>query len=242
MAAVVLTEARLGPSAAGWVAALPVCLAVAEVAVMLDAGTRAAGAMALSAAMHVPAQVVFAVLFACVLRRWGVTAGAAAGGLGYVACSLGLSGLPGALIVPCAFPAVMLAPRAMAAGRPRAGSPRRPLEAALTCAVASVFVGAAVTVSRLAGPEMGGAVAAFPTMSTTLAVVVANRDGQLAGVHALTGLVRSLPCYLAFTLVIAVALPSFGVAAIALGVLACALIARPTRRRIPVVRQPVLAQ
>jgi hypothetical protein len=35
-----------------------------------------------------------------------------------------------------------------------------------------LIVGAAVLTSRIAGPEMAGAVAAYPTMCTTLAVAV----------------------------------------------------------------------
>jgi hypothetical protein len=41
-----------------------------------------------------------------------------------------------------------------------------------------------------------GAVAALPTVSTTLAVAIVARDGAQAGGHALSGLVRSLPSYL----------------------------------------------
>ena len=46
-----LVERRLGPSAGGWVTALPVGFAVAVIAVTLDAGPRAASTLALSAAM-----------------------------------------------------------------------------------------------------------------------------------------------------------------------------------------------
>ena len=60
MAAAFLIERRLGPSAAGWVAALPVAFAVAVVALSVDTTAHVAAAMALSAAAHVPAQVVSA--------------------------------------------------------------------------------------------------------------------------------------------------------------------------------------
>src|SRR5919108_876484 len=55
MAAAALIEPRLGPSAAGWVAALPVTFAVAVLAVMLHARTPPAGTMAPSAPTPVPA-------------------------------------------------------------------------------------------------------------------------------------------------------------------------------------------
>jgi hypothetical protein len=242
MVAAVLIERRLGPSAAGWVAALPVSFAVAVLAVTLDAGTGTASTMALSASTHVPAQVLFGVVFAAVLIRRGLALGTMAGTLAYVGCSIVLAGVPAALVVVSAIPVLAFAPRLMTDSRPRLGSPRRPSTTVLTCATASLIVGAAVVTSRLAGPEAAGAVLAFPTMSAILAIAVVTRDGSLAGAHALTGLVRSLPCYLAFGLVVIVAAPSIGLAAIALGLLACALAAHATWRRVPVAGQPALAQ
>ena len=79
-------------------------------------------------------------------------------------------------------------------------------------------------------------------MSALLAITVVIRDGPLAGAHSLTGLVRSLPCYLAFGLVVVVAAPSLGLAAIALGLAACLGAARATWRAVPVVAQPAPAR
>ena len=235
LAAATLIEGRLGAAAAGWVAALPLSFAVAVSAVSLDAGAATAGAMALSAATHVPAQVAFALAFAGVLVRRGLLAGLGAGVVAYLASALALAAFPGALVMACALPALALAPRLMPdvqARRP--GAPRRRSVMALTCAAAAGFVGVAVFTSRLAGPELAGAVAAFPAVSSTLAVAVVASDGRSAGAHALAGVVRSLPCYLAFCLVIVLAAPSLGVAAIALGLLACAAAAAATWRRVPV--------
>lgn len=242
MAAAVSIERRLGPSAAGWVAALPVSFAVAVAAVTLDAGTGTAGTMALSAATHVPAQAMFGIAFAAVLTRRGLGLGTVAGALAYVGGSIVVGGAPAALVVVSAIPVLALAPRLMPGARPRLGSPRRWQTTALTCVSASFIVGATVVTSRLAGPEAAGAVLAFPTMSALLAITVVIRDGPLAGAHALTGLVRSLPCYLAFGLVVIVAAPSIGFAAIALGLVACLGAARATWRGVPVVGQPVRAQ
>jgi hypothetical protein len=74
-------------------------------------------------------------------------------------------------------------------------------------------------------------------MSLVLAVDVVTRDGRSAGVHALSGLVRSLPCYLAFCLVVVFAAPSLGPASAALGLLACVTAARVTWRGVPVTRR-----
>jgi hypothetical protein len=69
-----------------------------------------------------------------------------------------------------------------------------------------------------------------------------TREGPEAGAHALTGLVRSLPCYLAFCLVVALTAPSAGLAAVALGLLACLGAAFATWRGVPVARRPALAE
>ena len=137
MAAAARIERRLGPSAAGWVAALPIAFAVAVVAVSLDAGSRPAGTMALSAATHVPAQVVFGVVFAGVLMRRGLIIGVAAGTAAYVACSALVADVPAALAVASAMPVLAFAPRFMVADRPRPGSPRRWSTTALTSVAAS---------------------------------------------------------------------------------------------------------
>ena len=236
MAAAISVERRLGPSAAGWVAALPVSFAVAAVTVTLDAGTGTASTMALSAATHVPAQVMFAIVFAAVLTRRGLGLGNGRRGLRlcrrldrpWRCTSRGRRGFRD----PFAS-----ARAAFDAQRPATlGSPRCWQTTALTCASASFIVGATVVTSRLAGPEAAGAVLAVPTMSALLAITVVIRDGPLAGAHALAGLVRSLPCYLAFGLVVIVAAPSVGLAAIALGLVAClgaapGNLARRARRR-----------
>lgn len=242
MAAAALIGQRLGPSAAGWVVALPVSFAVAVVAVTLDAGARTASTMALSAGTHVPAQIAFAVVFAGVLPRRGVFAGGAGATVAYVASGVALTNLPDVLVLVCAVPALVFAPRFMPEGRPRTASQTRWQAMALTCVVSSLIVGAAVLTSRVAGPHAAGAVVAFPTMSTTLAVVLVARDGPLAGAHALAGLVRSLPCYLVFCVVIVLTTPSLGLAGIALALLACVAAGRATWRGVPVARRPAPAR
>jgi hypothetical protein len=242
IAAAALTERRLGPSAAGWVAALPVSLAIALAAVALDAGERTAAAMALSAATHVPAQVLFAAAFAAVLTRHGALLGGAAGTLAYVACAIALALLPDVAAIVAAVPLLAVAPRIMTASPPRVGSPGRWSSTAMTCAVASVFVGVAVLTTRLAGPVTAGAIAAFPSMSTTLAITVIARDGPAAGVHVLAGLLRSLPCYLTFCLVVVLAVPSVGLPAVALAILGCVAAGRITWRAVPLAPHVVAAE
>lgn len=233
MAVATLAERRLGPSAAGWLAALPVSFAVVAAAVAIAAGDSTARTMALSAATHVPAQIVFAVVFAAVLTRRGVLLGAAAGALAYVACSLIVTDIPSMLAVALAVPALALAPGLMAVGRPRVSSPGHWTTTLTTCVASAIVVGSALLTISCVGPVAAGAVAAFPTLSATLAVVIVHRDGPSAGAHALGGLVRSLPCYLTFCLVVVLAAPSVGLPAIALALLACLATGHLTWRTVP---------
>ena len=227
-------ERRLGPSAAGWVAALPLGFAVAVLAVAFDGGAGAARTMVLSAATHVPAQVAFGCVFALALTRRGLVAGGTAATAAYVAGSIAVAGLPPTLAVAAAVPMLALAPRLIRTPRPRPGSPRGRRATAMTCAAASLIVATAVLTSRLAGPAAAGAVAAFPTISATLVVAVVRRDGSPAGAHALLGLLRSLPCYLTFCLIAVFAVPSIGVPALALALLGCLAVGTVAWQRVPV--------
>jgi hypothetical protein len=241
MAAATLIERQLGPSAGGWLVALPVSFAVAVCAVTLDAGAQTASTMALSAAAHVPAQILFAAAFASVLKDRGLLVGGAVGALTYVTCAIALAPLPAVVPILAALPLLALAPRLLPAGRPRPGSPRSCASTAMICTAASILVGAAIVTTRLAGPVAAGAFAAFPTLSTTLLIAVAAHDGRAAGAQVLVGLSRSLPCYLTFCLVIAAATPSVGLPAIALALPACAAAGRITWQAVPLAPRAVTA-
>ena len=88
------------------------------------------------------------------------------------------------------------------------------------CLSAAVAVLGSTLASQAGGPVIGGAVAAFPTMSGTLAVAVTAQASRREGADVLTGLVRSLPCFFTFALTIAICarhlgLWSFAIAAVA---------------------------
>jgi hypothetical protein len=215
------------------VLAAPLVIVLTVIAVAVDTTPRAAGWMAMSAATHVLAQVAFGVAFARVLRQRGPLFGISCGALVYLACSLLVQYLPDAFAVVVAVAALALGPQLMPAGQPQRPAPRHWSSTTLTCLSAAVVVAVALLSSRLAGPDVAGAIAAFPTMCTTLTVVAVARDGATAGVHALGGLIRSLPCYLAFCLVVAITTPMLGIAAVGLGLLACLGMATFTWRRVP---------
>jgi hypothetical protein len=213
-------ERRLGPAAGGWTTALPLGFAVTLVTVALTAGPTTAGIVAASAIGHVPAQVVFGLLFGAVLTRRGLLAGAIAGALGYLAASVALDRLPLDVAVFLALIALAGGTRLATSKSPRGSHPRKPSAVVVVCLSAAAAVLGSTLVSRSAGPVAGGAVAAFPTMSGALAVAVTAQGSRSEGAEVLTGLVRSLPCFFVFALSIAICarylgLWSFAIAAIA---------------------------
>ncbi|HMK97838.1 MAG TPA: hypothetical protein VK425_09855 [Acidimicrobiales bacterium] len=235
-------ERRLGPSAAGWVAALPVAFAVAATGVDLGSGGRAAATMALSAAGHVPAQIAFASSFAAVLRRLGLLRGVVAGTASYALVSLLVGGLGPVERVVAAVVALFIGPRLICRARPASVTvgDGRPLPVVMSCASAALVVAMAMLATSLAGPAAAGTIAAFPTMSAALASVVGRRRGRQAAIDALYGLTRSLPCYFAFCLVVGLVAPTTPLpASIAVALATSIVTASFTWRAIPTPGRPL---
>jgi hypothetical protein len=205
-----LIERRLGPAAGGWATALPISIAIAIVALTLADGSHSAAMLAANAASHVPAQLLFALVFAVALRRWGLTAGVTTGAVAYVIGSLALADLSTVIGLILAAPALILTPRMLPTST-HIERRQRPWHATvLTCASGSLVVAAALITSRAAGPALGGVVAAFPTMSSALTAAVTLQDSRGAGSAVLRGLVRSLPCYFTFALTVSLSIPTLG--------------------------------
>ena len=198
-------EGRLGPAAGGWIAGLPIAFAVTLFAVARTMGATTASQVAASAAGHVSAQVAFGLIFGAVLVQRGLAAGAIAGVLGYLTASMALAQLPQyaaiALGVAALAAASLLIPRQPS----RTRRPRKPATIIVICLSAAVAVLAATLASRAAGPVAGGAVAAFPATSATLAVSIAAQGKRNDAANVAFGLISSLPCFLAFALTVAAA-------------------------------------
>jgi hypothetical protein len=234
MFAAVCAEQRCGATTGGWVAALPVSLPIGVLTIAIDSGPHIADRLLWSVAAHVGAQVLFAAVFAAVLRCLGPLRGLLAGTAAYGGLSVILAGLPAPAAAAFAVPVLIVAPRLV----PTYGSPgtssKAPAVTALTCLGASLVVAATVFGSRAAGPAIGGALAAFPTVSSLLALIIATRASRSAGVDALAGLVRCLPCYLAFCLCASITMPAIGTPTVPLALIASLLIGRLTWRSITI--------
>jgi hypothetical protein len=155
-----------------------------------------------------------------------------------------LEGLPAVLAAAAAIPALLAGPRLVASRQPssRPKVAQRRAGPELLCLVAALIVGGAMVTSRLAGPSAAGAIAAFPVMSATLAISLGRSEGRLAAARALQGLVRSLPCYLTFCLVVATTAPRLPLPwSIALALTASVMTGRLTWKRLPVAVTPAPA-
>ena len=184
MFAATRVESRLGAAAGGWVTALPISFAI--VVSLLGASQRQlAAGLAASSAAHLAAQVLFAVLTGALLLRGGVLLAGLVGLAGYLGSSLLLAQLPNLIAIGLGGLALLLAPRLFPPALPRQGeTSRRP--AGLIGLSAALVVGAAVLASQVAGPGIGGAVAAFPTVSGALCVAVSRPDVR-QGIGVLSG-------------------------------------------------------
>ena len=199
-------QRRLGSEAAGWVAAVPTTIPIAVLAVGFQSGSQAAASLTLTAAAHVPAQILFAVTFAALMRRSGVAIGFVAGAFVFLATSVVIAFVPVPIAIAAAVAALVIGPRLLASPiEPAvAQAARSNPNAVLACTAAVVVVAAVIGVVRLAGPLVGGVVAAFPTLSSTITVAIVRSNGRLAGVGVLAGLVRGLPFYFVYLVTVSV--------------------------------------
>ncbi len=226
-------QRRLGPEAAGLVGALPMTMPIAVLAVAASLGDPGASAFALAAATHVPAQVVFGVVFAAVMRRRGPLRGLAAGVASFAAASWAISFIPTPEAVILAVPALAAGPVLLGRwrGDRSAVAAKRP-GSVLTCAAGALVVAAVLGSVRLGGPVAGGLFAALPALSATLAIAVARSSGQHAGADAASGMVRGLPVYFAFVLATGLLASTIGtLPAVATGLSASVAIGVVTWRR-----------
>jgi hypothetical protein len=81
--------------------------------------------------------------------------------------------LPQDIVVVLALTALAGGTRLVTSENPRASRPRKPSATVIVCLSAAAVVLGPTLASRVGGPVAGGAVAAFPIMSGTLAVAAA---------------------------------------------------------------------
>jgi hypothetical protein len=168
-------------------------------------------------------------------RRAPLAAGLVAGTAAFAALSLVLAFIPAPVAAAGAVPSLLAGRRLL----PGVGAPAGEGsggDVVVRAVVALAVIAAVLTAVRAAGPGTGGAVAAYPALTATLAALVGRERGTVAVEHLLGGVVRGLSGYLVFCVALACTAPSLGIAlAASLGVAACAIAFAATWRgvRIP---------
>jgi hypothetical protein len=168
-------------------------------------------------------------------RRAPLAAGLVAATAAFAALSLVLAFIPAPVAAAGAVPSLLAGRRLL----PGVGAPAGEGsggDVVVRAVVALAVIAAVLTAVRAAGPGIGGAVAAYPALTATLAALVGRERGTVAVEHLLGGVVRGLSGYLVFCVALACTAPSLGIAlAASLGVAACAIAFAATWRgvRIP---------
>jgi hypothetical protein len=196
---------RIGAAAAGWVAALPIAFGVASAAIAVTQNHTDASLIALSAAGHVAPMVAYAVAFVRLTTRLGAVRGFLLATVVYVAASVAVIPAPeiariviGVLAIVVAEFSMARQPRAIRTGE----SPTR-MQRMLSLGSAALVVAFITVANHYSGPGLAGAIGAFPTMSTTIALFIAHSSGVRHANSAMGGMVTSLPVYLTYCLVFA---------------------------------------
>lgn len=198
-------EMRLGPAAAGWFAALPIAFGVATATIALTSSAENAALVSLSAVGHVGPMVAYAVAFVLLTKRYGAWRGFALATLVYAITSILVIPVPEIARVTLGVLAIALGTWFMSR-QPRAthiAQAASTTQQMLSLASAGVVVGLITVADNVSGPDLAGALGAFPTMSTTIALFIAYRSGVRNANSVMRGLMKSLPIYVTYSLVFA---------------------------------------
>lgn len=206
---VTLIGRRWGPSAAGWVSALPIVAGPILLTMAIEQGTSFVATAAANTLLAVIAVLVFCLAYAWASGRMGVAGsmcaalaayGAAVAGMQLVELPL-LQGF--ALVLAVLALAPRLFPQLQAAGERSAKQPNdlplRMLAGALLC----------LTVTYAAaglGPRLSGFFAMFPVMGTILVGFSHRASGREYAVNVLLGMVRGYYAFATFCVVLSLLL------------------------------------
>jgi hypothetical protein len=221
-----LAGRRWGPAVGGWLVGLPLTSAPVAVVLTAEHGTDFAAAAALGILGGVASQAVFAVAYACVAELRGMWATLLVSLVAFAACTVVLWRAPLPLVGMCAVAVIVLvaALAVLVRAAPSLAAPvavplpRWDLPARVVLATA--FVVLVTAVAGALGPRLSGLITPFPIYAAVLTLFAHRLLGPSAAVATLRGLVLGLFAFVAFFVVLAMALPRIGWAAFAVAALA----------------------
>lgn len=242
MAGVTLAGRRWGPATAGWLSAFPVVSAPILLFMALEQGPAFTATAAVGTLSAVLAILTFGLAYARAATRlaWPLSLAIGMGAYALAVATLHQHGPSLAQAAPLVLLALLLAPRLYPAS---ADSPHTPPARPAQDLLLRMLAGAVLTllVTQFAaslGPGLSGMFAMFPVMASVLTVFTHRHDGPSAAVKLLKGSVLGYYAFATFCTVLALTLPSRGVAFSFLAALCAALSIQAISRLALQRRQP----
>lgn len=211
---------RFGQSVAGWLIAFPWTSAPVSFFLAVDHGIPFAAAAARGSIAAIAAECAFVLAYAWTARGWPVALGL--GTLAYAAAGLGMQFVVlDPLVLAALMAALLLVTLRLLPQRERrvVAPPRPPAwDLPVRVVVTTAIVILITTVAPTLGPYGSALVATFPLFASVLAVFAERHQGHGSAVDVLRGLVNGLFGFMAFFVVIALALGPLGFIAFAVAV------------------------
>jgi len=227
VACVTLVARRLGPSSAGFLAALPVVAGPIIGLLVAAHGNEFGATAALGTAIGTGATMIFAIVYAVLAQRLRPVACLLASYAAYFTAAGASIAIPVTWPFAIAVPVItyVLVMRAF----PRTSAPLKPLPAPawdipVRITATFVLVATVTTLARFIGPKVAGLVTPMPIITAVLAVFSHSQGGAEFASVLLRALVRGLVSYVSFFWFLAALLPhAHAVYVFATGVLGCLL-------------------
>lgn len=222
---VTVAAERAGPLVGGLVATLPTTSGPAYVFLAFDQSPSFIAESALASLTIVPANVVYALVFAWLARKRGFVISTAIAFVAWLALALMALWLTWTLFLACLFNIIVFS-ICLLAGRPLGRAkmpPVRPrwLDLLARALVVAVFVAGVVTMSPRVGPVATGILVNAPILATSVMFTLHWRVGGLAAAAVLANFIPGL---VGFSLaVIALHLTAEPLGVVAALMLACAV-------------------
>jgi len=219
-------EKLFGAASAGWFAALPIPFAVASVAVAINEGSSNATNLGWTTAGTIGPTMVFAMAFVAAAQRLNVALSIVLAFAAFVAAVVLVT--PWDLVprVIVATVLILLASFYMT-HQPRSTvviESAGKLQQALALVTAGAVVALITAANQFSGPILAGAIGAFPTMTTIIAVNVGLRSSVSQASAVMRGMVGSMPVSFLYFIVFALVLSHATVATAGFAAIVAALV------------------
>lgn len=231
-----------GPSVAGWLSAFPVVTGPILFFISLEQGTPFGAAAATATLMAILAHLSFGLAYSWAATRWAWRTCLAMALVAYAACLALLNAvhvgfnvqvgviLAVLLIARRLFPALPRAATMAATPAPKPASSNR-AEMLLRMVAGAVLVMAVTLLASGVGPRLSGLLAMFPVLGVVLAVFSHRQTGAAFTITLLRNMVLGYFAFAAFCVLLAKALPLYGLASgFALAVAAAFMVQATTLR------------